>query len=74
MNWNEIIAKRTPVRSKDNASFGYVVAEYKDNLLVIEGTLVSKEYLIPKDKVGDYDGRELSLTMRQDEISPDFQI
>ena len=74
MNWNEIITKRTPVRSKDNTSFGYVAAEYKDNLLVIEGTLVSKEYLIPKNKVSDYNGKELSLTMRQDEISLDFQI
>jgi hypothetical protein len=36
MNWSEIIAKRTPVRSKDNASFGYVATEYEDNFLVIE--------------------------------------
>jgi hypothetical protein len=74
MNWNEIITKRTPVKTKDSASCGYVAGEYKDNLLVIEGSLISKEYLIPKDKVGDYDGKKLSLTMRHDEISPDFQI
>lgn len=74
MNWNEIITKRTPVKTKDSASCGYVAGEYKDNLLVIEGSVISKEYLIPKDKVRDYDGRELSLTMRHDEISPDFQI
>ena len=74
MNWNEIITKRTPVKTKDSARCGYVAGEYKDNLLVIEGNLISKEYLIPKDRVGDYDGRELSLTMRHDEISPDFQI
>ena len=55
-------------------SCGYVAGEYKDNLLVIEGRVISKEYLIPKDKVGDYDGRELSLTMCHDEISPDYQI
>ena len=74
MNWNEIITKRTPVKTKDCASCGYVAGEYKDSLLVIEGSLISKEYLIPKDRVGDYDGRELSLTIRHDEISPDFQI
>lgn len=74
MNWSEIIAKRTPVRSEDNASFGYVAAEYEDNFLVIEGTVVSREYLIPKNKVSDYNGKELSLTMRHDEISPDFQF
>jgi hypothetical protein len=74
MNWNEIITKRTPVKSKDSASCGYVAGEYKDNLLIIEGNLISKEYLIPKVKVEDYDGKQLSLTMRRDEISPDFQI
>jgi hypothetical protein len=74
MNWNEIITKRTPVKTKDSASCGYVAGEYKDNLLIIEGSVISKEYLIPKDKVGDYDGNQLSLTMRHDEISLDFQI
>ena len=74
MNWNEIITKRTPVKTKDSASCGYVAGEYKDNLLIIEGSVISKEYLIPKDKVGDYDRNQLSLTMRHDEISLDFQI
>ena len=61
MNWNEIITKRTPVKTKDSASCGYVAGEYKDNLLVIEGSVISKEYLIPKDKVGDYDGKDYRL-------------
>jgi len=72
MNWNEIISKRARVRTKDNTSFGYVAGEYKDNLLVIEGRLVSHEYVIPKDKVDKYDGRELSLKIRYDEISSDY--
>jgi hypothetical protein len=38
-----------------------VAGEYKDNLLVIEGSIISKEYLIPKDKVGDYDGTAVSF-------------
>ena len=60
------------MRTKDNTSFGYVAGEYKDNLLVIEGRLVSHEYVIPKDKVDKYDGRELSLKIRYDEISSDY--
>ncbi len=63
---------RARVRTKDNTSFGYVAGEYKDNLLVIEGRLVSHEYVIPKDKVDKYDGRELSLKIRYDEISSDY--
>lgn len=74
MDWNEIITKRTPVKTKDSTSCGYVAGEYKDNLLVIEGKLVSKEYMIPKDKVDNYDGRQLSLRMRYDEISPDYKL
>ena len=64
MNWNAIISNRTPVRTKDSTSFGYVAGDYKDKLLVIEGRTVSHEYVIPKDKVDHYDGRELSLKMR----------
>ena len=62
------------MRTKDNTSFGYVAGEYKDNLLVIEGRLVSHEYVIPKDKVDKYDGRELSLKIRYDEISSDYDL
>ncbi len=74
MNWNEIVTKRTPVKTKDRAGHGYVVGEYKANLLVIEGKLVSHEYMIPKGKVDNYDGRELCLNIRSDQINPDFRL
>ncbi len=74
MNWHEIVTKRTPVKTKDRAGYGYVVGEYKDNLLVIEGKLVSHEYMIPKGKVDNYDGRELCLNIRSDQINPDFRL
>lgn len=74
MNWNEIISNRTPVRTKDSTCFGYVAGEYKDSLVVIEGKLVPHGYIIPKDKVKNYDGRELSLKIRQDEISSDYEL
>ncbi len=73
MNWNEIISNRTPVQTKDSARFGYVADEYKDTFVVIEGKLVSHGYAIPKNKVDGYDGRELSLKMRHDEISSDYE-
>jgi hypothetical protein len=58
MNWNSIISNRTAVRTKDNTRFGYVAGEYKDSFVVIERKTVSREYVIPKDKVDHYDGRE----------------
>jgi hypothetical protein len=41
---------------------------------VIEGRTVSHEYVIPKDKVDHYDGIELSLKMRHDEIGRDYEL
>jgi hypothetical protein len=74
MNWHEIISNRTPVRTKDSARFGYVASEYKDSLVIIEGKLVSHGYVISKDKVENYNGRELSLKMRHDEINSDYEF
>jgi hypothetical protein len=74
MNWNAIISNRTPVRTKDSTMFGYVAGEYKDSFVVIEGRTVSHEYVIPKDEVDHYDGRELSLKMRHDEIGRDYEL
>jgi hypothetical protein len=74
MNWHEIISRRTPVKTKDNTGCGYVAGEYKDNLLVISGKLVSKEYVIPKTNVDKYDGKQLSLNIRSDQISPEFKL
>jgi hypothetical protein len=73
MNWHEIISNRTPVRTKDSDGFGYVAGEYKDGIVVIEGKFVSHGYVIPKDKVENYDGRVLSLKMRHDEISSEYE-
>jgi hypothetical protein len=74
MNWLEIISRRTPVKTKDKAGCGYVAGEYEDSFLVITGRLVSQEYLIPKKNVDSYDGKELSLNIRSDQISPDFMM
>jgi hypothetical protein len=48
-------------------------ANTKDSFVVIEGRTVSHEYVIPKDEVDHYDGRELSLKMRHDEIGSDYE-
>ena len=74
MNWNEIIINRTPVRTKDSTSCGYVAGEYRDNLVIIEGTRVSRKYLITKSEVDNYDGSELALKMRHDEIGSDYNF
>lgn len=72
VNWDEIVTKRTRVKTKDKAGCGYVAAEFEDNLVVIAGKLVSHEYIIPKNRVENYDGKELFLNLRNDQISSDF--
>jgi hypothetical protein len=74
MNWHNIISNRTCVRTKDSARLGYVAGEYKDSLVVIEGRIVSHEYIIPKEKVENYNGIELFLKMRHDELSSDYEF
>jgi hypothetical protein len=74
MDWQQIVSSRATVKTKDNTKFGYVAGEYKDSIVVIEGRVVSHEYAIPKDKVENYDGRELSLKMRHEEISSDYRF
>jgi hypothetical protein len=74
MNWHKIISNRTCVRTKDSARLGYVAGEYKDSLVVIEGRIVSHEYIIPKEKVENYNGIELFLKMRHDELSSDYEF
>ena len=40
MDWNIIISNRTPVKANDGRSCGYVVGEYKDNLLILDGRVM----------------------------------
>jgi hypothetical protein len=68
MDWNIIISNRTPVKANDGRSCGYVIGEYKDNLLILDGRVISHEYMLPKDKVDRYDGIELYVRIPYDLI------
>ena len=50
------------VKASDQKSCGNVIAEYKDKLVIIEGTNIkSHEYIVPKSIVDHYDGNNLYL-------------
>ncbi|MGG6460255.1 MAG: hypothetical protein ACM3JQ_02395 [Candidatus Eiseniibacteriota bacterium] len=74
MDWNKITSRRTPVRTKDDVRFGYVAAQWKDNLVIVMGKRISREYIIPKDKFEKYNGIELFMRIRAEEINSDYQI
>jgi hypothetical protein len=62
-DWSEIIKTRKPVRASDKIVCGNVIAEYKDNIIIMHGEFVSHQHMIPKSKVDSCDGNELHLNI-----------
>lgn len=57
-------ARNKGVRSSDGKSVGLVVAEKKgEDYFIVESTSGRKKYRIPKNKVEEFDGSELKLSL-----------
>jgi hypothetical protein len=69
-DWHEIIqAKRTAMTS-DQTVCGNVIAEYRDNIIIIEFDETKlNEYMIPKSNVDHYDGRNVRLSISGNVLS-----
>jgi hypothetical protein len=64
LDWSEIIRSKKKVKARDKIPCGNVIAEYKDNIIVLDGEeIVSHEYIIPKSKVDNCNGGELYLSI-----------
>ena len=63
-DWHEIIQAKRIAMTSDQTVCGNVVAEYRDNIIIIEfeGTKLN-EYMIPKSRVDHYDGRNVHLSI-----------
>jgi len=59
VDWNEIAQARKVVKTIDQALCGNVVAEYKDNIIIIAQGTKLHEYMLPKSKVDRYDGSDV---------------
>ena len=58
---------RVPVQGRE---IGKVFAEYKDNLVVIDGeNKKEREYLIPKRKIDRYDEKQIYLNISDDSLN-----
>lgn len=68
-DWNEIIKTRKAVRASDKIVCGNVIAEYKDNIIIVHGEFVSHQHMIPKSKVDSCDGKELHLNIPSSMLS-----
>jgi hypothetical protein len=62
-DWNEIAQAKKIVKTSDRALCGNVVAEYKDNIIIIAHGPKLHEYMVPKSKVDRYDGSDVYLNI-----------
>jgi hypothetical protein len=70
MDWKEISNSKKGVRASDQRLCGNVIAEYNENIIVIQGVEIKcREYMIPKSKVDYYDGNEVYLSIPYDKLS-----
>jgi hypothetical protein len=66
---NKIISNdgKSTIRGRE---IGKVFAEYKDNLVVIDGeNKKEREYLIPKSKIDRYDEKQIYLNISDDSLN-----
>jgi len=73
LDWQELANSRKRVRDSDKYPCGNLIAEYKDNIIILEGDIKSHEYMVPKSKVGYYDGQEIYLDIPYSMLS-DFNF
>ena len=75
LDWHEIIQEKRLVKTSDQTACGNVVAEYRDNIIIIEGaTIKSHEYIVPKSKVDHYDENNLYLSITRDDMILNFDF
>jgi hypothetical protein len=69
LDWDSLAKSQKIVKTKDGRTCGNLMAEYNDNIIIIEGVIKSHEYMVPKSKVIDYDGNEIYLDISYDMLS-----
>lgn len=70
LDWDKIVQMKRPVKTSDQTFCGNVMAEYKDNLIVIDGSIIKlRMYMIPKSKVESCNEQQLHLKISSDMLS-----
>ena len=69
LDWHEITKAKKMVRDSDASLFGNAIAEYRDNIVIIEHGAKFREYIVPKSKVERYDGRDVYLNIPRSMLS-----
>jgi hypothetical protein len=68
-DWDVLAKSKKLVRTVDQRLCGNMIAEYKDNIIIIQGAIKSQEYIIPKCNVKNYNEKEIYLDIPYDMLS-----
>ena len=60
-DWNEIAQAKKVAKTSEQTFCGNVIAEYRDNIIIVEFGAKLHGYMIPKSRVEHYDGTDVYL-------------
>ena len=63
VDWHEITKAKKLVRANDSSFCGNAIAEYRDNIVILEHGAYFRRYIIPKSIVERYDGMDIYLNI-----------
>ena len=69
VDWHEITKAKKLVRANDSSLCGNAIAEYRDNIVILEHGANFRKYIIPKSIVQRYDGMDIYLNIPRSMLS-----
>lgn len=69
VDWHEITKAKKIVRASDASLCGNAIAEFRDNIVILEHGANFRKYIIPKSKVERYDGKDIYLNIPHSMLS-----
>ena len=69
VDWHEITKAKKLVRANDSSFCGNAIAEYRDNIVILEHGANFRKYIIPKSIVERYDGSDIYLNIPRSMLS-----
>jgi hypothetical protein len=69
VDWYEITKSKKMVRTSDASLCGNAIAEYRDNIVILQHGANFHKYIIPKSKVERYDGSDIYLNIPRSLLS-----
>ncbi|MDQ4074075.1 MAG: hypothetical protein M3162_07195 [Thermoproteota archaeon] len=69
IDYSELIIAKKGVISSDSQDSGNIIGEREDSIIVDKGPVSEHVYIIPKSKIGGYNGAQILLNIPYSELS-----